>query len=190
MNYPLVVVSTAALLLAMAVSAAERNEKTVFVTSDSFDSNLGGLAGADAKCQAEADGPASIVPSGTFLAWLSDGTNSPNSRFTKSSHPYVLPNGTRIAENYTDLTDGSILNPINLGAHGKPIGYQTFWTGTRADGSSARSDESDGTCGGWAMAPPAGKYGMSGHTGKKTSAWTNYHGDGCISTRKLACFQQ
>jgi hypothetical protein len=29
MNYPLVVVSTAALLLAMAVSAAERNEKTV-----------------------------------------------------------------------------------------------------------------------------------------------------------------
>jgi len=42
----------------------------VFVSSVSFKGNLGGLTGADAKCQAEADGPASIVPAGTYLAWL------------------------------------------------------------------------------------------------------------------------
>ena len=173
-----------------AVLAADHNVKTVFVTSASFDSNLGGLTGADAKCQAEADGPASIVPTGTYMAWLSDGTNSPNSRFTKSSHPYVLSNGKKVAENYIDLTDGSILNPINLGPHGKPIGYQNYWTGTYPDGTSARVDEYDGTCGGWAVAPPAGKYGMVGHSSKKTTSWSKDKGNGCRSTRKLACFQQ
>ena len=190
MNNVLIITSTAALLMAIAVSAADDNEKTVFVTSATFDSNLGGLTGADAKCQAEADGPTSIVPTGTYMAWLSDGTNSPNTRFTKSSHPYVLPNGKKVAENYTDLTDGSILTLINLGPHGKPIGYQRFWTGTYPDGTSARVDEYNGTCGGWAVAPPAGKWGMTGHTGKKTTSWTNIHGDLCHKKLKLACFQQ
>ena len=190
MNNLLIITSTAALLMAIAVSAADDNEKTVFVTSATFDSNLGGLTGADAKCQAEADGPTSIVPTGTYMAWLSDGTNSPNSRFTKSSHPYVLPNGKKVAENYIDLTDGSILNPINLGPDGKPIGYQNFWTGTYPDGTSARVDEYAGACGGWAVAPPAGKYGIVGHTSKITTSWTKDQGFGCRSTRKLACFQQ
>src|SRR5207248_2675590 len=43
--------------------------KRVFVTSVMYDGNLGGLAGADAKCQARATA-ASL--SGTYKAWLSD----------------------------------------------------------------------------------------------------------------------
>ncbi len=121
MNKLLVMTSAAALLTAIAGTAyADQHEKTVFVTSAQFNGNLGGLEGADAKCQAEADGPASIVPSGTYLAWLSDGTDSPDTRFTKSAHPYILLDGTKIAENYTDLTDGSILNAINIDPTGKP----------------------------------------------------------------------
>ena len=103
-----------ALLMINTVQAADRNEKTVFVTKSSFKSNMGGLAGADAKCQAEADDPASIVPPGTYLPWLSDGQDSPDTRFTRSSHPYVRPDGTKFAEDYTDLTDGSILNTKRL----------------------------------------------------------------------------
>ncbi|MHA1529067.1 MAG: hypothetical protein ACTSVG_08600, partial [Alphaproteobacteria bacterium] len=91
----LTMISAAALLAAFAgPTYADDNGKTVFVTSASFNGTLGGLTGADAKCQAEADGPASIVPSGTYLAWLSDGTDSPNTRFTKTAHPYLLPDGT------------------------------------------------------------------------------------------------
>ena len=98
MNKLLTMISAVALLTAIAGSAyADQHEKTVFITSAKFKGNLGGLAGADDKCQAEADGPASIVPSGTYLAWLSDGTDSPDTRFTKSSHPYMLPDGTKLA---------------------------------------------------------------------------------------------
>ena len=95
LNQLLTMISATALLTAIVDPAfANQHEKTVFVTKASFKGNLGGLAGADEKCQAEADDHASIVPSGTYLAWLSDGTNSPDTRFAKSSDPYVLPDGT------------------------------------------------------------------------------------------------
>ena len=117
MNILLTIISATALLTAVASPAhADQHEKTVFVTNASFKGNLGGLTGADEKCQAEADDLASIVPSGTYLAWLSDGTDSPDTRFAKSSDPYVLPDGTRIAEDFTDLTDGSILQLLNMTA--------------------------------------------------------------------------
>ena len=122
MNKLLAMTSAAALLTAIAGPAyPDQHEKSVFVTNAKFNGNLGGLAGADAKCQAEADGPASIVPSGTYLAWLSDGFDSPDIRFTKSSHPYILPDGTKIAEDFTDLMDGSILHPINIDPTGKLV---------------------------------------------------------------------
>ena len=136
MNKLLTMAFAAALLAACAAPVSnERNEKTVFITSESFNGDLGGLKGADDKCQAEADAPASIVPSGTYMAWLSDGSNSPNTRFTKSSHPYVLPDGTKIAENYSDLTDGSIQNFINIDPAGNTVGVNRIWTGTNEDGT-------------------------------------------------------
>ena len=170
-----------------AVLAADPNEKTVFVTSDTFKKNLGGLKGADDKCQAEADHPASIVPSGTYLAWLSDGTDSPDTRFTKSSHPYILPNGKKIAEDYTDLTDGSLLKPINLGPNGKPVGWQRFWTGTNADGTTVQYTY---TCEGWTGDPIPNLHAMSGSTVQTSTLWSEQSVSRCEGSYRLACFQQ
>ena len=189
MNKLLTMTTAAGLLMAIAVLAADPNEKTVFVTSASYNGNLGGLAGADAKCQAEAEGSASVVPSGTYMAWLSDGIDSPDTRFTKSSHPYILPNGKKIAEDYIDLTDGSILRSINLDPTGQPVGYQEFWTGTNPDGTADRDDDFFG-CGRWAVEPVSDTWAIVGHSSKKSSVWSHGNEIPCRRTLKLACFQQ
>ncbi len=177
----------AALTACAAPVSNDSNEKTVFVTSVSFKGNLDGLMGADAKCQAQADDSASIVSSGTYLAWLSDGTNSPDTRFTKSSHPYVLPDGTKIAEDYTDLTNGSILHTINIDPTGTPVGVQRFWTGTNADGTSVQSFR---TCVGWAVDPVANSRAMVGSTGQTSTLWSLRSQWPCAQPLRLACFQQ
>ncbi len=171
MNKLLVMISAAALLTAIAGPAyADQHEKTVFITSAQFNGNLGGITGADDKCQTEADGPASIVPSGTYLAWLSDGFDSPDTRFTKSSHPYILPDGTKIAEDFTDLTDGSILHPIDIDPTGKPLRYERFWTGTNADGITA---DYTLTCDGWTADPLTKFRGMAGNRTNATILWSS-----------------
>ncbi len=188
MNKLLTMTSAAALLTALAGPAyADQHEKTVFVTSATFKNNLGGLKGADDKCQTEADSPASIVPSGTYLAWLSDGTDSPDTRFTKSSHPYMLPDGTKIAEDFTDLTDGSLLHTINIDSTGQPLGWQLFWTGTNPDGTTVQHSY---TCNGWTGAPVPNSRGMVGNTVKKSTLWSANSPDRCGRSVRLACFQQ
>jgi hypothetical protein len=66
--------------------------KRVFVTSTGYPGNLGGLAGADAKCQERAT---AAGLGGTFKAWLSAaGTgNSAAERLTHATVPYVRVDG-------------------------------------------------------------------------------------------------
>ena len=106
----------------------------VFVTSSTFDGDLGGLAGADAACQALADAESL---GGTYKAWLSDGGSGPDSRFTRKQWPYVNPNGTVIAHNWQDLTDGELENSINIDESGNDVGVAGAWTNTGSDGSPA-----------------------------------------------------
>ena len=83
--------------------------KIVFVTSTTYSGNLGGLAGADAECQAQADS-ASLL--GTFKAWISDSTTdaTDTARFTRSIAPYLLPDGTLVANNFNHLVSGHELD--------------------------------------------------------------------------------
>lgn len=78
----------------------------VFVTRQEFlGGELGGLSGADGKCQAEAD--EAVVP-GTYRAWLADDTDSPLGRFTQADVPYELVDGSQVAANFDDLVDGNV----------------------------------------------------------------------------------
>jgi hypothetical protein len=159
----------------------------VFVSSHTYAGNLGGLDGADAECQALAK--ATKLP-GSYKAWLSDDTGSPSTRFVHSTGPYQLVNGTTIANNWADLTDGSLRHAINKSeTGGRPPGDKLVWTRTQSDGTPNTPPDDD-DCEGWtkATAPPYGSGGDPTETDFRWSA--RFSGDGCTNNRSLYCFQQ
>lgn len=101
-----------------ACSCETRGECLMFVTSTNSGGNLGGLAGADATCNARA-AAASLV--GTYQAWLCDGVTAPADRSHKATVPYRRTDGALIANNWADLTDGSLSNPINRNEFGADV---------------------------------------------------------------------
>ena len=73
--------------LSVLFGAASSNTKEsvrMFVTSTTYNGNLGGIAGADAKCQARADA-ASL--GGTWKAIISDSTTNAKNRMIKRTKP-------------------------------------------------------------------------------------------------------
>jgi hypothetical protein len=112
----------------------------VFVTFTTHQGNLGGLAGADLICQQRA--LTRGLP-GTYKAWLSDSTGSPDSRFMKSTGPYRRLDGVTVADNYTDLTTcdlsdpfACIDNPIDLMDDGVTrTSTAQIWTNTGIGGT-------------------------------------------------------
>src|SRR5262245_34663924 len=74
--------------------------RRVFVTSSSpvQTGALGGVTVADEFCQSTAD---RRQLGGTWKAWLSTSDGSPSTRFTQSSVPYRLLDGTIVAKSWS-----------------------------------------------------------------------------------------
>ena len=163
--------------------------KRVFATSTLQTGNMGGLAGADAKCQARA---AAAGLSGTYKAWLSDGTGSPSTRFTRSTTPYELVNGVKIANNWTDLVDGTLLAAINVTESGgvPPAGDVACttghaWTNTNTDGTQANAIYS---CTNWTSTAGGSTWGLFNQA---SGQWTSYCSGGlCSWNMTMYCFEQ
>lgn len=158
--------------------------RTVFLTNEVFTGDLGGLAGADAQCQRLADGAGL---GGVYRAWLSDATASPSTRFVRGQAPYVLVDGTPIADDWADLVDGELEYGINVVQDGSfafdPI---EAWTNTDVAGDAIDPSLS---CEGWrsAEAPPVGGFGDS--TAFRDT-WTRKDVTNCNTLLRLYCFQQ
>ncbi len=107
--------------------------KYIFVTSSDHNGNLGGLAGADAICQALAD--AAGLPTATYKAWLSTSTVNANDpgRLTHSSIPYANTNFQIVAHDWADLVDGSLDAPVYYDEMAHKMG-SAVWTGTSTAG--------------------------------------------------------
>ena len=174
----------AAIATLQSTSTYAQPPRKVFVTSQTYQGNLGGVSGADAKCQALADAATPPVP-GSFLAWLSDGVSAPVNSFVQSSVPYQLPDGTIIANNFADLIDGAIQNPINRDESGNTISSPFLvWTGTNTDGTASGTD-----CDNWSS-DLSSDFGVSGLLGATSSGWTAQRSGGCNNSYRLYCFQQ
>lgn len=156
--------------------------RIVFVTSAVVTAKFGGISGADLLC---ADLARTAGLSGQYLVWMSDSSTSPATRFAQSGVPYVLVNGTVIANNWTDLVDGQLAAPINVDEHGNPTFAAEVWTGTSADGTAATD-----TCTDW-TSTDATVYGQQGVTDRADTAWSNVYLQFCDRALiRLMCFQQ
>jgi hypothetical protein len=173
------------------VCTAGSAEKTVFVTVGP--SGVGyqgykllGLTGADAKCQARATA-ASL--DGTYKAWLSSAAVNASDRLSHSTGPYVLTNGTKVADDWADLIDSDDLYAaINVDEFGGSRSTYV-WTATNPDGTYA-GNPSIKDCGGWSSTG-SGQAAWVGDSGSPGSSWTNSGSSApCTAFNALYCFEQ
>ena len=156
--------------------------RRVFVSSKGFTGNLGGAAGADATCQTLATA-ASL--GGTWMAWISDSTSSPSTRFTKSTDPYRLIDGTLVASNWTSLTSSSLTHAIDHDEHLSVVSNSEVWTATSTSGALYSAG-----CSGFTAATSSSTVEV-GISGKTDLTWTNVYSQFCNRTDpRLYCFEQ
>lgn len=168
--------------------ACQRDAYFVFVTSERYPGTFGGILKADAHCAERA--AAAALP-GVYLAWLSAGNDTPLSRHAQSPLPYVLPDGSQVALNWQDLTDSSLLHPINVTETGEtlpmiaPCAAETStWTATKPNGASVGTDFQ---CLGWSF--PVGN-GRIGDSASVTGTWSSNCNLNCQTALRFYCFEQ
>ena len=163
-----------------------------FVTSQTFSGEeIGGLAGADAKCRSLAT---SSGLTGTFRAWLSDDSESAGFRLPFFFGPWRLPpnavDGANpppvVATDLEDLTTcgtaSCLKSAINRTETGNIItGSVLVWTNTLAGGLAGTD-----SCSGWTSNTGDGLFGQSSEVDE---AWTNSGQTfTCGSELSLYCF--
>lgn len=159
------------------------DDKLVFVTSQKYSGNLGGLSGANSICQARG---IEAGYTGTFKAWVSTSTVSAASQIPNGV-AFRLLNGTLVADNKIDLLDGTVDNPINLTELNAVVtgttGNERVFTGTNPNGTANAS-----TCQNWTSNSSL-QNGRWGDTLSTNSYWTSRGSVACSNLRRLYCFQ-
>lgn len=162
--------------------------KRVFITSNSYTGNLGGVSGADTKCQQSAN---TANLGGTWKAWISgnDSQTSPDSRFTKTTGYKSLQNDI-IANSWEDLISADPENNylktgIDITENKTPNGGWV-WSNTQITGQ--RYGDSGYNCRDWTSSGP--DYGFTGGASYKSSFWTFAGPKRCAQEAALYCFEQ
>lgn len=159
-----------------------------FVTSTPVSvTQIGGLDSADKLCTQLAN-EAGLT--GKYVAWLSGGGQGPAARLTHSMRAWHRLDEELIASNWEDLTDASLLAPIQVSENLAPVvgvggcGECPVWTATDIEGQVLAGD-----CEGWTAASQ-----MAANIGECTLAtalWT--YGCPvveCDAMARLYCFEQ
>ena len=123
---------------------------------------------------------------GSYRAWLSDDTGlSPSATFTTNDVPLVLTSGVRVADDWEDLTDGTINNPVVVDERGdQPTSVPVVWAGTDSSGTAAAA-----TCKRWSSGSEAAN-GLDGVFDAVGGGWTASRVSPCNQLGRLYCGQQ
>lgn len=166
--------------------------KRVFVTSTTYNGNLGGLGGADVKCQIAAN---NAQLGGTWRAWISDNSTSASARLAHSHVQYKLLDGTIIAYKFDDFINSNIPARINI-TENKTIKTTFVWTNTKRDGtiaSQSNSFQNGGHCINWTSTTDSlSILGVIGNSDGLLwqSRWTWDGSQTCGQQAALYCFEQ
>jgi hypothetical protein len=158
--------------------------RRVFTTSQVYNGNLGGAVGADAICQ-QAAGVAQL--GGTWLAFIVDDANDLQ-RHSQATVPYMRLDGTWLADDWTDLTDGSLAATADRDQQGQSVGGNA-WTGFKQVGGGGAAN-----CDNWSTAQrgclQGGPCGAAGETGMTDGHWQGWFVFHCSDNYRLYCIEQ
>jgi len=184
----------------------------VFVSSETYQGDLGGIVGADLKCQALASDAG--LP-GTFKAWISnsDGT-SPSNSFNRGPYGYHTVglneivdsslDSYQVVNNWDDLIDGTLLRPIDITEQGVFIDSvinetAQVWTATSAVGGLQYFENIDEPFSGLCQDGLGSDWvntneNITGTVGtirtEAVGAWTIEQESSCADYKRLYCFEQ
>jgi len=175
--------------------------RVAFITSGTFGSNLGGLAGADLICQEVALLAALDNPTG-FVAFLSDtstdaychvqgltGTRAANCgqmSLPTDAGPWIRTDGAAFAARIDEALDptGRVLRPL-LDENGEPLNpFEGTWSATGEDGAFFYDEP--GACGDWDGSAGFAAYGSTWAT---TLSWILDGTTSCAATTHLVCME-
>lgn len=158
--------------------------RQVFLTSLSYNGNLGGLLGADAKCNQLAQAAA---VQGIFKAWLSSAFEDPATRFdTGFTGAYTLTSGEVVAVGWSGLTGSSLEHAIDSDESQNLKASAYVWTNTGPDGKL----KGLGDCQNWTSSNVV-KQGALGDSSATDVNWTDGVGViSCATAGRIYCFQQ
>jgi hypothetical protein len=170
--------------------------KYAFLTSEVYFGDFGGVAAADSACQGLAD---AAGLSGTYMAWVSSGSDQVVDRFSMHDGPYIRVDGEKVADDWADLTDGTLDTAITKTETGEnptaPGGGITchggaaclsVMTATQEDGTAYVGQHDD--CDGWTNQSVAF---AGGDPSNPVDDWSLYAiGLRCDYASRLYCFEQ
>lgn len=171
---------------ATAECGGDSAKRVVFTTDGSASGGGGwkGVVGADHVCTSKAT---AAGLSGTYKAWIADSTaaSAPATRFEQATVPYVKVDGTVVANDWTDLTDGTIDSPINLDESGNGFGPTNYVTSNvNSDGTQTSAANH---CSNWTSG--TGTVSL-GRLNQSSSQWSAVAGGDCSWGQFLYCFEQ
>lgn len=161
-------------------------DSIVFVTSEVYQGyKLGGLYGASQRCRSLA-AKAGLSRPETFMAWLSTPSSPVGEQMKHSRGRYKLVNGLVIAQDWEELTSGTLQHPIMVDEHSQ-IQDTRAWTGTLASGAAAPGVD---FCGEWEHDLIEIQWGGTGLSPSVDATWSFFEDGECGSELHLICIEQ
>lgn len=173
---------------------ARFGHREAFVTSADVSGSIGGLAGADAKCQSLA-ASAHLYRPDSFKALLASSTLGVNATDRiEFDGAWYRRDGLLFAGSKAELVDGAVTVPLNVTEKGDYLGVAAALTGALADGAARPGFD----CGGWAIGSgalqtSAGLVNMIASVQSSGTNWLNVADVSCAPAlpadlmRKLLC---